>query len=200
MHMTPVLIVGIVFVIILLVVGVMAVMAYGVMAVMAYNNLTGLQQKVKEAASDIDVQLKRRYDLIPNLVESVKGSANFEKSTLENVIKARQQAVDISGLGADKAAAENMLSGALRQLFALSESYPDLKSNQNFLALQEELTNTEDRILASRRFYNAVVSDYNTIQSQFPTLLFKGLANAKHEPFFELEDPETERKNPKVQF
>jgi LemA protein len=93
-----------------------------------------------------------------------------------------------------------MLSGALRQLFALSENYPDLKSNQNFLALQEELTNTEDRILASRRFYNAVVSDYNTIQSQFPTLLFKGLANAKHENFFELEDPETERKNPKVQF
>jgi LemA protein len=190
--MTPVLIIAVIFVVILLIVS--------VMAVVAYNNLISLQQKVKEAASDIDVQLKRRYDLIPNLVESVKGSANFEKSTLENVIKARQQAVDISGLTAEKAAAENMLSGALRQLFALSESYPDLKSNQNFLALQEELTNTEDRILASRRFYNAVVSDYNTLQSQFPTLLFKGLANAKDEPFFELEDPEVERKNVKVQF
>jgi len=169
-------------------------------AIGVYNKLIDLKNKVKEAASDIDVQLKRRYDLIPNLVETVKGAKNFEQETLEKVIKARQQAVDISGLGADKAAAENMLSGALRQLFAVSEAYPDLKSNQNFLALQEEITNTEDRILASRRFYNSVVQDYNTTQDQFPAVLFKGLASAAPAQFFELENPTEERKNPKVEF
>jgi LemA protein len=170
------------------------------MAIGAYNTLIGLKNKVRESASDIDVQLKRRYDLIPNLIETVKGAKNFETETLEKVVKARQQAIDVSGLGKDKAEAENMLSGTLRQLFALSESYPDLKSNQNFSQLQEELTNTEDRILASRRFYNNTVSDYNTIQDQFPTLLFKSLAGAKPEPFFELENPQEERKNVKVQF
>jgi len=171
-----------------------------VVAISAYNKLIDLKNKVREGASDIDVQLKRRYDLIPNLVETVKGAKTFESDTLEKVIQARQQAIDIKGLGKDKVEAENMLSGALRQIFALSESYPDLKSNQNFMQLQEELTNTEDRILASRRFYNQVVSDYNTIQDQFPTLLFKGLASAKPEPFFELENPEEERKAVKVQF
>ena len=100
----------------------------------------------------------------------------------------------------EKAAAENMLSGALRQLFAVSENYPQIRSNENFLQLQEELTNTEDRILAARRFYNQVVSDYNTYQNQFPAILFKGLANAKPEPFFELENPQEERKNVQVQF
>jgi LemA protein len=169
-------------------------------AVSVYNSLILLKTRVKEASSDIDVQLKRRYDLIPNLVETVKGSKNFEAETLEKVVKARQQAIDISGLGKDKAAAENMLSGALRQLFALSESYPDLKSNQNFLALQEELTNTEDRILASRRFYNQVVTDYNTTQDQFPAMLFKSLAGATPSPFFELENPTEERKNVSVKF
>jgi len=176
------------------------VLVIGLVAIATYNMLINLKNKVQEAASDIDVQLKRRYDLIPNLIETVKGAKNFESETLERVIKARQQAIDISGLSPDKAAAENVLSGALRQLFALSESYPDLKSNQNFLALQEELTNTEDRILASRRFYNTVVSEYNTKQDQFPALIFKGLAGAKREPFFELENPEEERKTPKVSF
>ncbi|MEI6728170.1 MAG: LemA family protein [bacterium] len=170
------------------------------LAVGAYNTLIGLKNKVRESASDIDVQLKRRYDLIPNLIETVKGAKAFESETLEKVIKARQQAIDVTGLGKDKAEAENVLSGTLRQLFALSESYPDLKSNQNFSQLQDELTNTEDRILASRRFYNNTVSDYNTIQDQFPTLIFKGLAGAKLEPFFELENPQEERKNVKVQF
>ncbi len=169
-------------------------------AVLVYNNLITLKIKVKEASSDIDVQLKRRYDLIPNLVETVKGSKNFEAETLERVVKARQQAIDISGLGKDKVAAENMLSGALRQLFALSESYPDLKSNQNFLALQEELTNTEDRILASRRFYNQVVTDYNSSQDQFPAILFKSIAKASPADFFELENPTEERKNVAVKF
>ena len=170
------------------------------LAIGAYNTLIGLKNKVRESASDIDVQLKRRYDLIPNLIETVKGAKAFESETLEKVIKARQQAIDVTGLGKDKAEAENILSGTLRQLFALSESYPDLKSNQNFSQLQDELTNTEDRILASRRFYNNTVSDYNTIQDQFPTLIFKGLAGAKPEPFFELENPQEERKNVKVQF
>ena len=176
------------------------IVAVGFYAITTYNRLVGLKNKVQEAASDIDVQLKRRHDLIPNLVETVKGSKNFEAETLERVIQARNQAVSISGLGEEKAVAENQLSGALRQLFALSESYPDLKSNENFLSLQEELTNTEDRILASRRFYNQVVSDYNTVQDQFPALLFKGLANAKPASFFELENPEVERKNVEVKF
>jgi len=170
------------------------------LAIGAYNTLIRLKNKVRESASDIDVQLKRRYDLIPNLIETVKGAKAFESDTLEKVIKARQQAIDITGLGKDKAMAENALSGTLRQLFALSESYPDLKSNQNFSQLQDELTNTEDRILASRRFYNNTVSDYNTIQDQFPTVLFKSLAGAKPEAFFELENPQEERKNVKVQF
>lgn len=172
----------------------------GLLAMLTYNKLIDLQNKVREGASDIDVQLKRRHDLIPNLINTVKGAKSFEQETLERVIKARQQAIDISGLGADKAQAENMLSGALRQLFALSESYPDLKSNQNFSQLQEELTNTEDRVLASRRFYNQVVADYNTHQKQFPAILFRGLAGAKEEEFFELENPEEERKVPEVAF
>ncbi|NJK70741.1 LemA family protein [Candidatus Gracilibacteria bacterium] len=174
--------------------------ALAILAISTYNTLIDLKNKVKEATSDIDVQLKRRHDLIPNLVETVKGSKNFEQETLEKVIQARNQAVSITGMSEEKVAAENQLTGALRQLFALSESYPDLKSNQNFLALQEELTNTEDRILASRRFYNQVVQDYNTTQDQFPAIIFKGLAGAKHEPFFELENPNEERKNPEVKF
>lgn len=186
----------------LLVVIIFAVLAVILLlvAISSYNRLIDLKQKVQEGASDIDVQLKRRYDLIPNLVETVKGSKTFETETLEKVVKARQQAIDISGLNQEKIAAENMLSGALRQLFALSESYPDLKSNQNFMQLQEELTNTEDRILASRRFYNQVVADYNAEQDKFPTIIFKGLAGAKYETFFELENPVEERKTPKVQF
>lgn len=182
----------------IILIGLIVVIA--LVAIVTYNKLIDLKNKVREAASDIDVQLKRRYDLIPNLVETVKGSKAFEQETLQQVIKARQQAIDISGLTPEKAQAENMLSGALRQLFALSESYPDLKSNQNFLQLQEELTNTEDRILASRRFYNTVVADYNTTQDQFPALLFKGLASAKPESMFELENPEEERKTPQVKF
>jgi LemA protein len=169
-------------------------------AIQAYNSLLNLKNKTKEAASDIDVQLKRRYDLIPNLVNTVKGSASFESSTLEKVIQARNQAIEIKGLGDDKTMAENQLSSSLRQLFALSESYPDLKSNQNFLQLQNELANTEDRILASRRFYNQVVSDYNTSQDSFPNLFFKGLAGAEPANFFELENASEERKNPQVSF
>lgn len=165
-----------------------------------YNQLIALKTKVQEARSDIDVQLKRRHDLVPNLVDIVKGAKNFESDTLQNVIKARQQAVSIEGLSTEKAAAEGALTQSLRQLFALSESYPDLKSNQNFLSLQEEIASIEDRILASRRFYNTVVTDYNTVQLQFPAVLFRGLVGAVEEPFFELENPQTERAVPKIEF
>jgi LemA protein len=185
-------------IIVLIIIGAIVVIAGIVIAI--YNKLIQLKNRVGESKSDIDVQLKRRYDLIPNLIETVKGAKNFEQETLEKVIKARQQAVDISGLGKDKAVAENMLSGALRQLFAVSEAYPDLKSNQNFLSLQEELTNTEDRILASRRFYNQTVTDYNTYQIQFPAVLFRSLAGATEAEFFELENPEVERQNVQVKF
>ncbi len=174
------------------------VVLVGFYAINVYNKLVKMKTQVSEGSSDIEVQLKRRHDLIPNLIETVKGAKNFEQETLEKVIKARQQAIDISGLSPEKMASENMLSGALRQLFALSESYPDLKSNENFLALQEELTNTEDRILASRRFYNSTVKDYNTYQIQFPAMLFRGLARAKEESFFEAEEKEKEL--PKVSF
>lgn len=166
----------------------------------SYNSLIRLKNKVKEATGDIDAQLKRRYDLIPNLIETVKGAKAFEQETLEKVIKARQQAIDITGLSKDKAQAEDMLSGALKNLFALSENYPQLRSNENFSQLQTELANTEDRILAARRFYNTVVSDYNTSQDQFPTMLFKNLAGATPADFFELENPEVEKKNIEVKF
>jgi LemA protein len=183
---------------ILIVIGIIIVLA--VVAVSSYNSLIGLKTKVKEAESDIDVQLKRRYDLIPNLINTIKGAAKFESETLEKVIQARNQAISIQGLGEDRAQAETALTASLKQVFALAESYPDLKSNQNYLQLQEELTNTEDRILASRRFYNQVVSDYNAQQDQFPTVLFKGLAKATPAKFFELENPTEERKNIEVKF
>lgn len=170
------------------------------LAISIYNKLISLKNKVEEAASDIDIQLKRRYDLIPNLIETVKGAGKYEQETLEKVIKARQTAIDTSGLGEDRMIAENALSGALKNLFALSESYPDLKANSNYLELQRELTNTEDRILASRRFYNQVVNDYNTTQDTFPTILFKSLAGATKAKLFELENPTEERKNIEVKF
>ena len=172
----------------------------GIVAISSYNSLIGLKAKVAEAASDIDVQLKRRYDLIPNLVETIKGAAKFESETLEKVIQARNQAISVQGLGEDKSQAEAALTSSLKQVFALAESYPDLKTNQNYLQLQEELTNTEDRILSSRRFYNQVVSDYNAQQDQFPTMLFKSLAKATPAKFFELENPTEERKNVQIKF
>jgi LemA protein len=173
-----------------------------VTAIGAYNSLIGLKQRVKEAFSDMDVQMKRRYDLIPNLVSTVKGAANFESSTLEKVIQARNSAMTAQASGSTEQmqAAEGQLTSSLRQLFALSESYPDLKSNASFLSLQQELSVTEDKILSSRRFYNGVVSSYNAAQDQFPTVLFKGLAGAKIEPYFELENPTEERKNVEVKF
>jgi LemA protein len=145
---------------------------------------------VKEAWSDIEVQLKRRYDLIPNLVESVKGYMTHEREAFENVTKARAQAMGSSG--ADKAVAENQLSGTLKTLFAVAENYPDLKANQNFLHLQQELTDTENKLQAARRFYNGNVRDFNTAIQTFPRNLVAGALGFTSFEFFDAE-PEAEK-------
>ena len=150
-----------------------------------YNRLVSLRQVTNQAWSDIDVQLKQRYDLIPNLVETVKGYAKHEKDTLDAVIKARNAAISASG-PADQAAAENALTGALRQLFALSEAYPDLKANQNFLALQTELSDLENKIGAARRFFNNSVQEYNAATEQFPAVLFARSLGFQPRTFFEV--------------
>ncbi len=155
-----------------------------------YNRLVSLRQVTNQAWSDVDVQLKQRYDLIPNLVETVKGYAAHEKDTLDAVINARNVAISASG-PAEAAAAENQLSGALRQLFALSEAYPDLKANQNFLALQTELADVENKIAAARRFFNNAVQEYNAATEQFPAVLFARSLGFQPRTFFEV--PETER-------
>ena len=144
------------------------------------------------------MQLKRRYNLIPNLVETVKGYASHERVTLESVIKARQTAIDVSGM-ANQAQAENMLSGALRQLFALSERYPDLKANQNFAQLQEELSSTENKIGFSRQHYNRSAGQYNEAIAVFPANMIAGMFNFDRKDFFELEDT-GQREAPKVEF
>jgi LemA protein len=138
--------------------------------VLAYNGLIRTRTQAEEAYSDIDVQLKRRYDLIPNLVESVKGYMQHESGVFEKVTQARSQAMQATGVG--KAAAEDGLSGALKSLFAVAENYPELKANQNFLSLQSELSDTEDKIQAARRFYNGMVRDLNTKIQVFPTNMF----------------------------
>lgn len=156
-----------------------------------YNGLVKLNVRADEAWSDITVQLKRRYDLIPNLINTVKGYAKHEADVLENIAKERSGAISGSGSGDIKqaAAAENALTGALRSVFAVAESNPDLKANQNFLQLQTDLTDTEDKIQASRRFYNGVVRDFNTKRKVFPTNIFAGMLgfNTDRE-FFELDD------------
>ncbi len=166
-----------------------------VVVVMMYNGLVASSARVEEAWADIDVQLKRRYDLIPNLVNTVKGSANFEASTLEKVIAARNSAMSASTMTEHKEA-ENTLSGALKSVFALSESYPDLKSNQNYLALQNELTDTENKIQAARRFYNATVMTYNTKIKTVPTNMIASRFNFTEKEFFELAENEEIARNP----
>ncbi|MGH2730040.1 MAG: LemA family protein [Actinomycetota bacterium] len=151
-----------------------------------YNRLVRLRNRIEAAWAQIDVQLKRRYDLIPNLVETVKGYAAHERETLEAVTKARQQAVDARGIE-DQAKAENFLTQTLRQLFAVAEAYPDLKANQNFLALQEELTGTEGRIAFSRQFYNEQVLSYDNAIEVFPTSMIAGMFNFQPKPYFEAE-------------
>jgi LemA protein len=160
-------------------------------AVVTYNGLVSRRARVDESWSGIDVQLKRRHDLIPNLVETVKGYASHEKQTLENVIKARNSAVSAQEGGdpASLGAAEGLLTGALRQVFALSEAYPDLKANTNFLDLQAQLADTEDKISASRRIYNGNVRDYNTKIQQVPSNIIAGIGNFTSREFFEIEEP-----------
>ena len=163
-----------------------------------YNGLVRLRNQVKNAWSQIDVQLKRRHDLIPNLVETVKGYAGHEKSTLEGVTQARARAVSANGVG-EQAQAEQELSGALGRLMLVVEQYPDLKANQNFLGLQEELTSTENRIGFSRQHYNDSVMVYNTKIQSFPPNIIAGMFNFGEEEFFELEDAAA-REAPKVAF
>lgn len=163
--------------------------------VVMYNSLIALRMKVKEAWSDIEVQFKRRYDLIPNLINTVKGSANFETSTLEKVVEARTKAMTAATPG-EHTAVETALTGALKGVFALAESYPDLKSNQNFMQLQSELSDTENKIQAARRFYNSVVMAFNTKLQTIPTNIMGKMMNLKDEPFFELEEGEQAAKQP----
>jgi LemA protein len=162
-----------------------------------YNRLVRLRNRIDNAWSQIDVQLQRRHDLIPNLIETVKGYAAHERETLERVVEARNQAVQAQGPAA-QGQAENVLSGALRQLFALSEAYPDLKANQNFLNLQEELTSTEDRVAYARQFYNDSVLKYNNRIQSIPSNVIAGMFNFGEREYFEGE--EGTREVPRVQF
>ena len=159
--------------------------------VVTYNRLVRLRNRVEAAWSQIDVQLKRRHDLIPNLVETVKGYAAHERETLEAVTKARQQAVAAKGVE-EQAQAENMLTATLRQLFAVSEAYPELKANENFLALQEELTGTESRIAFSRQFYNEQVLAYDNALETFPSNMVAGVFNFEQKEYFEAEEASRE--------
>jgi len=168
--------------------------------VFAYNRLVTMVNRAKEAWADIDVQLKRRYDLIPNLVNTVKGYATHESTAFENVTKARAAAMGATGL-ADKGQAEATLAGALKSVFAIAEAYPDLKANQNFLSLQNELTDTEDKIQAARRFYNGNVRDLNTSIERFPGNMIAGTFHFSAMEFYQLDSTDTAAKEPvKVQF
>lgn len=164
-----------------------------------YNSLVTARNRVDEAWSDIEVQLKRRYDLIPNLVNTVKGFAKQETSVFENVTKARTAAMNASTME-DHLKNENMLTGALKSLFAVAEAYPDLKSNQNFLELQRDLTDTEDKIQAARRFYNGNVRDYNTSLQVFPTNLVAGAFGFTSRLFFDIDEKGVEGQPVNVQF
>ncbi len=166
--------------------------------ILAYNGLVYWRNQVKNAWSQIDVQLKRRYDLIPNLVETVKGYAKHEREVLENVIKARNTAAN-AHTPKEVGQAEGMLGGALKNLFALAENYPDLKANQNFLALQEELSSTENKISFARQFYNDTTAKYNITIQSFPKNIIAGMFHFTEQQLFEVESPE-ERKAVKVQF
>lgn len=174
--------------IILIVVGVVVAIVAAFLWI-TYNALVKLRVRVDEAWSDIKVQLKRRLDLIPNLIETVKGYAKHEKSVFEEVTKARAQALNAQSVK-ETATAENAFEGALKSLFAVAESYPDLKASQNFQDLQSELVDTEDKIQASRRFYNAGVRDLNTKIQSFPNNLIAGMFGFKNKDFFELDESE----------
>ena len=167
-------------IVVLIIVAALVMMGVGV-----YNRLVALRQNANQAFADIDVQLKQRHDLIPNLVETVKGYATHERGTLEAVIAARNSAVSATSID-DKVAAENVLTGALRSVFALSEAYPDLKANANFAQLQAELSDIENKLAAARRFFNNSVGEYNAAIQQFPAVLFAGAAGFTPRTFFDL--------------
>jgi len=181
-----------------IVLGVIVVLALWI--VMIYNQLVAMRQRVGQAFADVDVQLKQRHDLIPNLVETVKGYAAHERGTLEEVVKLRNAAMNAQG-PAQQAAAENMLTGALGKLFALAEAYPDLKANQNFLQLQSELADLENKIAAARRFFNNSVQEYNTGIQQFPAALFAATLGFSQRTFFDVgEERAVVEKTPQVKF
>jgi LemA protein len=168
--------------------------------IMIYNQLVSMRQRVNQAFADVDVQLRQRHDLIPNLVETVKGYASHERGTLEAVIKARNSAIQAQGTP-QQAAAETVLSGALRQLFALSEAYPDLKANTNFQDLQRELSDIENKLAAARRFFNNAVSEYNAGIQNFPAVLFAGSLGFAQKDFFDLgEERKSVSEVPQVKF
>ena len=175
---------------------ILAVLVVSVIA--AYNGLVKLRVQAENAWADVDVQLKRRYDLIPNLVETVKGYAAHEKGTLEAVVNARNRAMSAQGPAA-KAEAEDMLAGALRQLFALAEAYPQLRAVESFTSLQGSLNEIEDHVQNARRYYNAVVRDLNTKIAQFPSNIIAGMFGFNAREFFELKDA-AQREAPKVSF
>ena len=179
------------------IIGIVVVIALFLWA--TYNGLVRLKIRVDEAWSDITVQLKRRLDLIPNIVESVKGYASHEKEVFEQVAETRSNVMNAEGVK-DTAVAENQLEGALKSLFAVAESYPDLKANQNFLQLQNELVDTEDKIQASRRFYNSGVRDLNTKIQVFPNNIFAGMLGFNEREFFETEDRAVAEKPVEVKF
>jgi LemA protein len=177
--------------------GLIAVIAMVVIGM--YNKLVRLRNTCKSSWSDIDVQLKKRYNLIPNLVETVKGYASHEKEVFEKVTRARSAAMQ-AGSPEEQAQSENILRGTLKSLFAVAEAYPELKANDNFLQLQSQLETIETDIESARRYYNAVVRDYNTMTETFPSNLVAGSFGFKPQQFFELEAPEEMRKPPRVDF
>jgi LemA protein len=184
-----------------IIIGVIVLLVVWIISV--YNGLVAMRQRVNQAFSDIDVQTKQRHDLVPNLVETVKGYAAHERGTLEEVVKARNAAVTAQSQGvAAQAAAENTLSGALRQLFALSEAYPDLKANQNFQQLQRDLSDIENKIAAARRFFNNSVQEYNTGIQQFPAALFAASMGFQPKEFFDVgaEERKVIAEAPQVKF
>jgi len=181
-----------------IVLGVIALLVIWI--ILIYNGLVAMRQRVNQAFADVDVQLKQRHDLVPNLVETVKGYAAHERGTLEAVVQARNAAMTAQG-PAQMAQAENMLTGALRQLFALSEAYPDLKANQNFQQLQMELSDLENKIAAARRFFNNSVQEYNTGIQSFPAVLLAGSLGFTQKEFFDLgADRATVGQTPQVKF
>jgi LemA protein len=176
------------------------VVLFAILGIVSYNRFVSQRQLIRDSWANIDTELRRRYDLIPNLVETVRGYASHERAVFENVTRARAAAASATGSPAEQAAAEGPFVAALRQLFAVVENYPDLKANANFLALQQELSNTEDRLQTSRRFYNANVRNYNERVQQFPSMIIARTFGFEQEEFFEVDDALREAGPPRVDF